>query len=201
MIMDRDIPDWLNVSRETIERLEHYAAEVLRWNPTINLVSKPSIPLLWQRHILDSAQLFPLAPPTGIWADLGAGGGFPGIVLAIMGAPQMVLIESDQRKASFLREMARQMSLPVRVVAKRIDAVEPLGAETVSARALASLTELLGHATPHLAPHGRAIFPKGRGVEEELARAQADWIFDATRIPSRTDPEAAILMLENIRRR
>jgi 16S rRNA (guanine527-N7)-methyltransferase len=81
MIMDRDIPDWLNVSRETIERLEHYAAEVLRWNPAINLVSKPSIPLLWQRHILDSAQLFPLAPPTGIWADLGAGGGFPGIVL------------------------------------------------------------------------------------------------------------------------
>jgi 16S rRNA (guanine527-N7)-methyltransferase len=200
-MMDRHIPDWLNVSRETIEKLDHFVAEVLRWNPAINLVSKSSIADIWQRHILDSAQLFPLAESPGIWADFGAGGGFPGIVLAILGAPQMVLVESDQRKATFLRQMARQLSLPVTVIAKRIDTVEPLAAQTVSARALASLTELLCHATPHLAPDGRAIFPKGRGFEQELQLAQIDWVFDATRIPSRTDPEAAILMIENIRRR
>jgi len=200
-MMDRHIPDWLNVSRETIEKLDHFVAEVLRWNPAINLVSKSSIADIWQRHALDSAQLFPLAESQGLWADFGAGGGFPGIVLAILGAPQMILVESDQRKATFLRQMARQLSLPVTVIAKRIDTVEPLAAQTVSARALASLTDLLGHATPHLAPNGRAIFPKGRGYEEELQLAQADWVFDANRIPSRTDPEAAILMIENIRRR
>ncbi len=200
-MMDRHIPDWLNVSRETIEKLDRFVAEVLRWNPAINLVSKPSIADIWLRHVLDSAQLFPLAESHGKWADFGAGGGFPGIVLAIMGAPQMILVESDQRKATFLRQIARQLSLPVTVLAQRIDAVEPLAARTVSARALASLTDLLGHVTPHLAPNGRAIFPKGRGYEEELQLAQADWVFDANRIPSRTDPEAAILMIENIRRR
>ena len=201
MIMDRPIPDWLNVSRETIEKLDHYVAEVLRWNPAINLVSKSSVAEIWQRHVLDSAQLFPLADSQGKWADLGAGGGFPGIVVAIMGAAKMVLVESDQRKATFLRQMARQLSLHVDVCAKRIDAIEPLAAETVSARALASLTDLLGHVTPHLAPNGRALFPKGRGFEEELRLAQADWAFDVTKIPSRTDPEAAILLIENIRRR
>jgi 16S rRNA (guanine527-N7)-methyltransferase len=199
--MDRTIPDWLDVSRETIEKLDHYVAEVLRWNPAINLVSKLSVAEIWQRHILDSAQLFPLVESQGKWADLGAGGGFPGVVMAIMGAQQMVLVESDQRKATFLRQIAHQLSLPVTVMAKRIDAIEPLAAETVSARALASLTDLLGHVTPHLAPSGRAIFPKGRGFEVELSRAQADWAFDATKIPSHTDPEAAILMIENIRRR
>jgi 16S rRNA (guanine527-N7)-methyltransferase len=199
--MDRHIPDWLDVSRETIEKLDQYVAEVLRWNPAINLVSKSSVADIWQRHVLDSAQLFTLADSQGKWADLGAGGGFPGIVIAIMGAPQMVLVESDQRKATFLREIARQLSLPVTVIAKRIDAIEPLAAETVSARALASLTDLLAHVTPHLALSGRAIFPKGQAFEEELTRAQADWAFDATKIPSRTDPEAAVLILENIRRR
>ncbi len=201
MIMDRHIPDWLNVSRETIEKLDHYMAEVLRWNPAINLVSKSSLADIWQRHVLDSAQLFPLAESQGKWADFGAGGGFPGIVLAIMGAPHMILVESDQRKATFLRQTARQLSLSVSVIAKRIDAIDPLVAETVSARALASLTDLFGHVTPHLVPHGRAIFPKGRGFEEELKLAEADWAFDATRIPSRTDSEAAILLIENIRRR
>lgn len=201
MKMEPQIPSWLNVSRETIEKLDHYAAEVLRWNSAINLVSKTSVAGIWQRHILDSAQLFSLTESSGKWADLGAGGGFPGIVLAIMGAPHMVLVESDQRKATFLREISRQLSLTATVLSKRIDAIEPLAAETVSARALASLTDLLGHVTPHLAPSGRAIFPKGRGFEEELLRAQAHWAFDATKIPSRTDPEAAILMIENIRRR
>jgi 16S rRNA (guanine527-N7)-methyltransferase len=200
-MMNPHIPSWLNVSRETIDKLDHYATEVLRWNHAINLVSKTSVAGIWQRHILDSAQLFSLAESSGKWADLGAGGGFPGLVLAIMGAPHMVLVESDQRKATFLREISRQLSLTTTVLAKRIDAVEPLAAETVSARALASLTDLLGHVTPHLAANGRAVFPKGRGFEEELKLAQTEWAFEVTKIPSRTDPEAAILMIEHIRRR
>lgn len=199
-MMERDIPDWLNVSRETIEKLDHFAAEVLRWNPAINLVSKPSAADIWQRHILDSAQLFALGNSQARWVDLGSGGGFPGIVMAIMGAAQMVLVESDQRKAAFLRQISQQLSLPVTVLSKRIDMLEPLAAETVSARALASLTELLAHAKPHLTTAGRAIFPKGRGHQEELQQAQKTWAFDCTTVPSLTDSEAAILVLENIRR-
>ncbi len=198
--MDKQVPDWLNVSRETVEKLNHYAAEVLRWNPAINLVSKASAGEIWQRHILDSAQIFDLADSEGLWVDIGSGGGFPGIVMAIMGAKHMTLVESDQRKAAFLREISRQLSLSVTVLAKRIDALDPLTAKTVSARALASLTDLLAHAKPHLTTRGRAIFPKGRGVEDEIEQARRFWAFDATKTPSRTDPEATILVIENIRR-
>ena len=198
--MDRPIPDWLDVSRETLQKLEHYADEVSRWNATINLVSKSSMTGIWQRHIIDSAQIYCLASPQQRWVDLGSGGGFPGIVMAIMGAADMTLVESDQRKATFLREIARQLALPVKVLATRLEAVAPLSAETVTARALASLTDLLTHATPHLAPTARGIFPKGRGFGAEIQQARLTWSFKCTEIPSRTDPEAAILVLEEIRR-
>jgi 16S rRNA (guanine527-N7)-methyltransferase len=199
--MQREVPDWLDVSRETIEKLDHFASETLRWTPAINLISKASMDQIWQRHILDSAQLFPLGDLAAKWVDMGSGGGFPGIVMAIMGAQDMVLIESDKRKATFLQQVARHLSLQVTVISQRVDNLPPQGANTVSARALASLTQLLGHATPHLTPAGRAVFPKGRGADVELAAAQEKWQFDYSAIPSKTDPDAAILVIENIRRR
>lgn len=200
--MTAAIPQWLDVSRETIDKLKHFSAEVVRWNSAINLISKASVADIWHRHVLDSAQLFPLgASDAGVWVDMGSGAGFPGIVLTIMGAPQMVMVESDLRKATFLRQMLRQLDLQAQVISKRIDSFAPLAAQTVSARALASLTALLSHATPHLSETGRAIFPKGRGFEDELRAAQQDWMFELTRMPSKTDPLAVIAVLENIRRR
>ena len=199
--MHRQIPDWLDVSRETLDKLDHFASEVLRWTPAINLISKSSMDQIWQRHIIDSAQMYGLGDPAVKWVDMGSGGGFPGIVMAIMGAQDMVLVESDRRKATFLQQMARQMNLPVTVLPKRTHDLAPQGANTVSARALASLTQLLDHATPHLNSCGRAVFPKGRAVDAELAEAGEKWVFESTRVPSKTDPEAAILVIENIRRR
>jgi 16S rRNA (guanine527-N7)-methyltransferase len=199
--MTNFIPDWLDVSRETVEKLEAFATEVARWTPAINLVSKSSVPDIWQRHILDSAQIYQLGNTQEKWVDIGSGGGFPGIVMAIMGVKDVVLVESDQRKSTFLRHVARQLSLSVTIIPQRIDAISPLAAQTVSARALASLTALLAHVTPHLAPNGRAVFPKGKGLEVEMAEAMRVWDFDVTRVPSKTDPEAAIAVIENIRRR
>lgn len=197
--MTNALPDWLDVSRETLEKLEFYASEIRRWNPVINLVSKASLADIWARHILDSAQVYPLGNANaGLWLDIGSGGGFPGIVMAIMGAPQMVLVESDQRKATFLRQVSRQLGLDLQVIAKRIDDLPPFGAQTMTARALAALTQLLPYAYTHLAAEGSAIFPKGRQVAEELAVAQAKWRFEHRLVPSRTDTDAALLVIRNI---
>lgn len=199
--MDRHAPDWLNVSRETLQKLDHYAAETLRWTSAINLVSKNSVAQIWQRHILDSAQLFPFGDAAKPWLDVGSGGGFPGIVMAIMGADQMTLVESDQRKATFLRQIARQLALPVTVLAQRVDEIAPQRAQTITARALAPLTQLLGHAKPHVIESGAAIFPKGRNFDAELAEAQQKWQFEFECHESKTDAEAKILTIRNIQPR
>ncbi len=201
-MLHRPLPDWLNVSRETSEKLGLFADEVLRWTPAINLISKNTVSDIWQRHILDSAQIYPLAPSyAGVWVDIGSGAGFPGIVMAILGAPNVVLVESDQRKATFLRQAARKLSLDVQVLSKRIDQIDPLRAEIITARALAALTDLLGHANTHMSPHGSAIFPKGRGLQQEIAVAQQDWSFDYHQVLSKTDHEATLLIIKNIEKR
>lgn len=192
----RDRPD---VSRETLGRLEAYAGLLQRWNPKINLVSRASLPELWTRHFVDSAQLFALCPPGARhWADLGSGGGFPGLVVATLAAEvvpdlRVTLVESDGRKAAFLATAARELGLTVDVRAERIEALPPLGADVLSARALASLDVLLGFADGHLAPAGRALFPKGARAEEEVAEARRHWAFDLTRHPSQTAEDGVIL--------
>lgn len=195
------IPHWLNVSRETEQKLQDFTALVLRWNDTINLISKQSMPNVWHRHILDSAQIFPHAIQNGPWLDLGSGAGFPGIVMAIMGARQMTLVESDQRKAAFLREAGRVLDLDITVVSKRIEALAPQHAGIITARALASLTQLLSHANTHLCHNGCAFFPKGLRNDLEILQAEQTWRFDYTSIPSKTDPEAVILVVKNIQKR
>ncbi len=196
----------IDVSRETMERLQFFAVELSKWNRTINLVAPNEIDRLWQRHIIDSAQLWNYRhPATTQWVDLGSGGGLPGVVLAVIAAQYAAdasfhLVESDIRKAAFLRMIAAQLSLPVTVHAKRAEAVPPLGARTVTARALAPLSLLIPLALPHLAKDGLAIFPKGQSWKDEVAEASHAWRFSVTPHSSVLDSRAAILQISDISR-
>jgi 16S rRNA (guanine527-N7)-methyltransferase len=196
----------INVSRETLTALHSLDALVQRWNPAINLVSKATLPQVWSRHIVDSAQVFELCPPTAMsWADLGSGGGFPGLVVAILAQEllpglRVSLVESDLRKATFLRQAGQALNLNVSVLSERIEALTPLRADVLSARALAPLPDLLVHAYRHLAPGGTAIFLKGARFEEEITEARKSWAFDVDSRPSLSEAEAAILVIRNIHR-
>lgn len=195
-----------NVSRETLERLQAYADLLRRWNPKINLVSKKSLENLWDRHIMDSAQIFHLRPEHARrWVDLGSGGGFPGAVIAILAnedAPELsvTLVESDQRKAAFLRTVSRETGVDFDVFAKRIEDLEPLQADVLSARALAPLTTLLGYAQKHLTKNGVAIFPKGANASQEMNAALETWHFDCQTYQSQTDKDAVVLKIGDIER-
>ncbi len=200
------ILEQLNVSRETSERLKTLAALLVKWNPRINLVSKSTIADLWTRHILDSAQVFQLAPPkTAHWVDIGSGGGFPGLVVAMMcdelAAPQKVtLIESDQRKCAFLRTVLRETGVSATVLTKRIEQAEPQGATVLSARALADLSLLFDFADRHLGEEGLALFPKGANWQKEVAAAKESWSFQVDAIQSMTEPQAVILKIGELQR-
>lgn len=192
------------VSRETFSRLELYAALLVKWQKTINLVSPSSLGHLWNRHMLDSAQIIDHAPHGAKrWLDLGSGGGFPGLVcaaIAIDTHPELKidLVEADLRKAAFLRETARQMGLSVGVFSRRIEDLPPQSADVISARALAPLANLCGYAQRHLSDRGIALFQKGARYEEELETARQGWQMEVTVIPSLTDADAVLLRIENL---
>jgi len=187
------------VSRETLDRLQAYAELLGRWNTRINLVSPRDMVELWSRHIADSLQLVPLIDAErGI--DLGSGGGFPGLVIAIAHGLPMTLIESDQRKAAFLREAARVTEAPVQVLAQRIETARPKPAPLITARALAALPQLLRWAQPLLAEGGACLFLKGARGEDELTQAAREWQMSVVRIPSQVHPDGIILQLSDIRR-
>lgn len=191
------------VSRETGERLDAFLALLLRWNARINLVAERDAETLRRRHIADSLQLLPLLPENpGPAADLGTGGGFPGLVLAIADtARPWHLVESDKRKAAFLLAASAELGLAhVTVHAARIEAVALPPLALLTARALAPLGTLLGHAARLLAPAGTALFPKGRNAEAELTAARADWTMEVARFESRTEPGATILRITGIHR-
>lgn len=197
-------PTWLDVSRETLAKLEAYCDLVQKWNSAINLVAKKQIGELWNRHILDSAQLSTLldAGPQA-WCDLGSGAGFPGIVIAILAeelnpATVVTLVEVDQRKAVFLRQVARELALSAQVEATRAESLEPQLADIVSARALAPLSQLLPLAVRHLKPGGTAVFLKGAAAGVEVAEARKLWAFEITEQQSRTSPDGKILILRDI---
>lgn len=184
-------------------RLAAFRDLLLRWNATINLVAGKTAAEVDRRHIADSLQLVPLLPPNdGPIADLGSGGGLPGIVIAAaLPEREVHLVESDRRKAAFLIEAAGTLKLPrVKVHAQRIEQAKLPPVAALTARALAPLDVLLGFAARFLAPDGRAILPKGRTAEQELTSAAAHWHFTTERFESRTDPEATILRLSEIRR-
>lgn len=188
-----------DVSRETRERLEAYAALLGKWQARINLVSPATLLDLWRRHMLDSAQLLPLLPPgTRVLVDLGSGAGFPGLVLAAMGVPEVHLIESDSRKCAFLREAARVMAVAATVHNRRIEAMPPIAADVVTARALAPLARLLAYAAPFIEEDAQCLFLKGKTGEDELTEAAKDWKMRVERVPSLSDPAGTILRISEV---
>ena len=194
-----------DVSRETFDRLDTYVELVKRWNPKINLVSKNSLEDIWNRHILDSVQVFRCVTAAGTWVDIGTGGGFPGMVCAIMALEEspntrFQFVESDQRKSAFLRNVARECGVTCQVISKRIESVEPLEADILSARALADLRTLLSFCDRHLSENGTALLPKGANWKKELSEAQEEWKFDVEPITSLTEPQAVILKIKGVSR-
>ena len=186
--------------QQTIQRLDTYAALLRRWQGAVNLVARESLAGLWQRHFADSAQLLRLAPGARRWLDLGTGAGFPGLVIAILGAPQginVTLVEAAERKCAFLSEVARQTGVAVEI---RNERIESFGAqrtvgpfEAVTARGLAPLAALIGLAAPFFGSDTVGLFAKGKGAAGEVEAANRAWTFHVKLVPSQTDRHARIV--------
>lgn len=195
----------LDVSRETMADLRAYEALVQKWSPKINLVSKSALSDLWIRHIVDSAQIWPILPESKAYVDLGSGGGFPGIVIAIFlkhrgEESKLTMIESDRRKTVFLQTVIRELGLPAVALPERIESAPPQKAEVLTARALASCDKLFGYAHHHLAPDGKAYFLKGQRADEELEEARQNWDFSVKYHASKTEDNAVILEIGDLHR-
>jgi 16S rRNA (guanine527-N7)-methyltransferase len=194
-----------NVSRETLDRLDRFVATLLTWQQRTNLIAPSTEPTIWTRHVADSLQLIPLAPEARTWVDLGSGGGFPGLVIACALADKpgarVHLVESNTKKAAFLREAARAAGAPAEVHAVRIeDFVKNFTApvDVVTARALAPLADLLAAAYPLLKTGALGLFPKGQDVGSELTQAAKCWTIQSTLVQSLTDPKGRIVRITGI---
>lgn len=183
---------------EIIDRFDVYLNLLTKWQRAINLVSKSTLKDAWRRHILDSAQLLPEIDPAKNIVDLGSGAGFPGLVIAIATGANVHLVESDQRKATFMREVARETGTKVNVHVARIEDLEPLNADIITARALAPLTKLLPWAYRHIAQEGTCVFLKGADVEQELTESTKQWTMTTARKASVTDDSGTILVIKNL---
>lgn len=197
-------PTGLFISDSEIEPMEVYVALLRKWSASINLVSTRSLADVWSRHVLDSARLMPFCPPEARhWVDLGSGAGFPGMVVAILAkhripGMRITLVESDARKAAFLRTVSRETGTQATVLGERIEDALPLNADVVSARALAPLPELCGLACRHLSPAGIALFLKGATVDDELAEARVGWQFRSTKLDCGVGGDGCVLRLEGL---
>ena len=197
-----DVAAALNVSRETLGRLRAFADLLDRWTKTHNLIGPKERARLWRRHVLDSGQLDAMAPDVAqTWVDFGSGGGFPVAIIAILNPRRTYrAIESAGKKAAFLAEAARRLDLPLTVSAGRIETLTPVPADIVSARALASLPQLLDWTEPWLKTCGQALFLKGAGVEDELTAARQRWTFTARTQPSLSG-DGVVLTLTDVHRK
>lgn len=200
--------DLTPASRETQERLDRFVDLLLTWQKTTHLIAPSTIPNLWTRHVADSLQLLDLAPTARLWVDLGSGGGFPGLVIACALAEtpgaQVHLIESNTKKAAFLREAARLTGAPAVVQAMRIEKfVANFSAipDVVTARALLPFKSLLDISFSMLSRGALGLFPKGQDVAAELTQAAKYWNIDYTLAPSRTDSLARIVVVRGLERR
>lgn len=181
-----------------LARLKDYVGLLEKWQRAINLVGPRTLADPWRRHILDSAQLADDVRAANLVADLGSGAGFPALVLAIVAGVPVHLIESDQRKATFLREVARVTRAPVTVHAARIEDVPPLRADVVTARALAPLPRLLPWAHRHVSAGGKTVLLKGANVEEELTAARKQWKMTTWSRPSLSDPAGTVITIAKL---
>jgi 16S rRNA (guanine527-N7)-methyltransferase len=196
-----------DVSRETLARLGAYAELLAKWQAKINLVGPTTLADIWQRHFLDSAQLYPLLPATArVVADLGSGAGFPGLVLAILAEAAgrditFHLVESDGRKAAFLAEAARtaRVAGAVKIQPVRAEALGGrMSADVLTARALAPLDKLFGLAKPLVKPDGLCLLLKGEKADEEIEAARKHWAFELERFPSKSDPGGTVLAVRGL---
>ncbi|MBQ5469961.1 MAG: 16S rRNA (guanine(527)-N(7))-methyltransferase RsmG [Acetobacter sp.] len=196
----RSWPDWIDVSRETQERLEVFVALLKKWNTHINLVSSGDIQKIWERHILDSVQIVPLLRGQKHFIDMGSGGGFPGVVIGLVTGIPGTLIEAHQKKVAFLREAIRVTEANLTVIGERLERVKIDPAPVVTARALAPLKKLLDWACPFLTPHGMGLFLKGQQVAEEIKEAQHHWQMRVDIYPSLLSSEGTLLKVSHLNR-
>ncbi|HYW16029.1 MAG TPA: 16S rRNA (guanine(527)-N(7))-methyltransferase RsmG [Allosphingosinicella sp.] len=196
--------DQIDVPRETIDRLEAFADLLRAENARQNLVSKGSLETLWERHILDSAQLIRFAPASGSsWLDLGTGAGFPGLLVPLFHEALVVLVESRRLRAEFLRAAASVLGIQERVeiLCSRLETVPTRAFDVISARAFAPLPKLLELAERFSTPETVWILPKGRNAKSELEEARSSWQGDFRLEPSVTDEEAQIVVATGVRRK
>lgn len=201
----------LDVSRETLRALRTYGDLLAEWQKKFNLVGARTIPDMWHRHFLDSAQILDYAPKKNpIWLDFGSGAGFPGLVVAILlrerGGGTVHLVESVGKKARFLREVAGQTigsdsGVEVHVHQERVEEMDQFTADVISARAVTSLDKLLRYANRFSGPESLFLFPKGQDVDEELTEAAKYWNIDLDKYSSKTDPRAVILCINRLSRK
>ena len=193
------------VPHETIHRLKTYQEMLTSWNAKFNLVAESTLPQIWTRHFLDSAQLMPFITETALTlADMGAGAGFPGLVLAIMAQDlkrplHVYSIESTGKKADFLQAVVDELKLNVTVRRERIEDIRDLKADIITARALKALPEGLKYANYLMHKDTICLFLKGKNATEELTQAQKYWTFGLEIHPSCTDDSGKILVLRNLR--
>jgi len=193
-----------DASADVMARMDAFLAILTDWNSRMNLVGPSALAEFWGRHAFDSAQLLKLAPDARIWADLGAGAGFPGIILAIFlkdceGA-RVHLIESMAKRCAFLRSVSIDLGLPTLIHNSRAESLQLSPVEVVTARALAPMPRLLEYAQPLLRGSAVGLFLKGRDVEKELEEARKSWRFDVSLSPSASDPEGRIVSLKRLSR-
>lgn len=200
-----DIEELLPVSRETLDRLETLVSELDRWRITHNLIGPDERARLWRRHVLDSLQVWSYREgSTNRWIDLGSGSGFPALVIACATVPEkdtFTLVESNGKKAAYLRAASRKAGLSTRIINDRIENVPRETYEYVTARALASLPRLFEHAIRFCSRETRCIFQKGKGLETEIEEAMEDWAFEYDVRPSLSHPEGRILIVRDLTRR
>ena len=196
----------MKATADQMAALQRFEQLLSEWNGRMNMVGPSALPTFWRRHAFDSAQLLYVEQGALEWADVGAGAGFPGVVLAILlkdrAGAVVHLIESMAKRAAFLEVVCAELGLPAELHHARAEAVTPpRGVQVVTARACAPLPRLLGYTRRFFAAGARGVFLKGQGVEAELTDARRSWTLDATVLPSRSDPSGRILRIEKAKPR
>ena len=197
-----DVAERCGLDAATRARLETHVAMLADWSTRMNLVGRSTLADPWRRHVLDSAQVFAHLPQDcRTLVDMGSGAGFPGLVLAIMGVPEVTLIEATQKKCTFLRAVAEATATPVEIRAERLEATEQAPVDVVTARALAPVGDLLRLGRGFIARGTTCLFLKGARAERELTEAAADWKMTIDRHPSLSHPDGVLLELDNVQSR